>query len=171
LIKYGDITPNPLDFVELEIKSIGERKLRTEVKVDGPPMEYKIQVSLYAHKLNKLGYNVKGVLFIFIPREDPRNMWPFWYRVGPKKAARIHDSIVNDYRMAKASVAARDFSGLTGSCQTAGDARNCPYRVNCFSPSALDFFTEKLVRFVESEGSGFGGVADIAERLPTMPLL
>lgn len=175
LIKFGNLTPGEMDFVLLEVKTIGVRKLHTEVKVDGPPMQYKIQVSLYTHKLIKRGYNIKGVLFIFIPREDPAKIWPFWYRVGPKKAALIHDSIVSDYRAAKACAAAKDFSDLTGSCQTDADALNCPYRVNCFSPKAIDFFVEKLRRFVKIKGSEIGDDLDaslrITERLPMMPAL
>lgn len=175
LIKFGNLTPEEMDFVLLEIKTIGERKLRTEVKVDGPMMEYKIQVALYTHKLIKLGYNIKGVLFVFIPREDPQKIWPYWYRVGPKKAATIHDSIRADYIEAKASVLARDFSCLTGACQAEDDARNCPYRVNCFSPSALDFFTEKLERFVVLKRKGIGDdidpPRDIKKLLPMMPAL
>lgn len=174
LIKYGALTSGELDFVLLEVKTIGDRKLRTEVKVDGPPMEYKIQVSLYTHKLIERGYNIKGVLFLFIPREDPQKIWPYWYHVGPKKAARIHDSIFSDYMKAKTCGEAKNFNGLSGSCQTVSDARNCPYRVNCFSPKALDFFAEKLVRFVEIKGEQPGDIEralNVSDLLPMMPTL
>lgn len=152
LIKLGLFTPDDLDFVLLEIKTVGAKKIAV-FKTDGPPITYRLQATSYIHKLNEMGFNVKGVLFLFIPREGPMKAWTDFRKTSPKKAKRIHDSIIRDYDKACDAIETGDFSGLSGTCVTEEDAIYCPYRANCFSPVVADLFQKKHDLFYENQGS------------------
>lgn len=145
LIKLGALTPGVKDFVLLELKTSSRDKIKKELSVHGIPFSYKLQAAIYTHKLIQRGYNIVGTLFIFIPRDMPRGMWPYWFK-APRPAV-VHNSLVAAFRAAEQALADGDYSGLSGACASQDDARDCPYRVNCFSPVASTLFAGKAQRF------------------------
>jgi len=145
LIKFGEMTPNDNDFVLLELKTSSTKKIDTEIKPNGPPMSYKIQATIYAHKLKKRGFNIVGVLFIFIPRDIPRGMYPVWFK--PSRPTAVHESLIAAHTATLEALKTGDFSTLSGTCVDPSDARDCPYRVNCFSPVSGDLLTNKCKQF------------------------
>ncbi len=146
LIKLGKITPEEMDFILLEIKTASLKRIE-EFKQNGIPFPYKLQGTIYTKKLRDRGYNVLGVMFLFIPRDNPRNMWPFMFK--PKNVDTIHDNLVEDHDTAKKAIGTNDYSALSPACATLEDAGDCPYRVNCFSPSAQKIFIDKHLRYTE----------------------
>ena len=167
LVKLGGITPADLDFALLEIKTAGKARMQEFLR-DGPPLSYKLQAIIYCHKLNAMGFNVRGVLFLFIPRDDPQGMQPIWYPIGPKKAANIHASIIDGYEAVKKALSHGGFEGISGACVEENDAYNCPYRVVCFSPDARSMFQDKFRKYT-TKLLDTEGIAPVETTLPLMP--
>jgi hypothetical protein len=144
LLKMRDLTPEPNDYVVLEVKTTSEKKLDEVVKVEGPPLNYMLQATNYAYRFKQRGLNIVAVMFLFIPRESPRRMHPLW--VHPRRVARINQQIVDDHNAAIGALDTGDCSGLRGICATPADGQDCPYHVSCFSPIADTLFDDKAKR-------------------------
>lgn len=141
LIKLGDLTPGEKDFAVLEVKTTSERRLNEVIKPQGPPLNYRLQATNYTHRLQQLGFNLVGVMFLFVPRDSPNKMHAIW--VHPKRVKQINDAMVREYDATVEALDTGDFSALSGTCAEPADGEGCPYRPNCFSPSAKALFIEK----------------------------
>jgi hypothetical protein len=150
LIKLGELTPGEKDFAVLEVKTTSERRLDQVIKPQGPPLNYRLQATNYTYRLQQLGYNLVGVMFLFVPRDSPRKMHAIW--VHPKRVTAINQAMLKEYEATVAALDSGDFSKLSGTCSKPEDGEGCPYRPNCFSPSAAKLFRDKARTFLpESE--------------------
>lgn len=148
LIKLGELTPEDDDFAVLEIKSAGEKAI-ARFKEQGLPYSYEMQASEYTFRLRELGYNIVGVMFLIIPRDNPRGMLAMW--VQPKRVKTVHASIVRDHEACVATLETGDFSEIKPQCAKPADANGCPYEANCFAPISGKLFIEKADRFYGDE--------------------
>lgn len=148
LLKLWDLTPEINDFILLEIKTTMRSKL-PEIRAGNFAFNYRIQATVYAHKLRAMGYNVRDVLFLFIPRDYPRDMTPVWFK--PARAKMVHENAIQEYEAVLGALKSRDFSNITGICGCIDDARDCPYRVSCFSPVAHELWLDKFIRFYDTD--------------------
>ena len=147
LIKLGELTPNENDFAVLEVKTTSERRLEKVIKVHGLPLNYRLQATNYTYRLQQLGYNLIGVMFLFVPRDSPYKMQALW--VHPKRVAAINKGMQAEYEQTLAALKSGDFSGLSGTCADPEDGEGCPYRPNCFSPSAEVIFQDKAANYYQ----------------------
>lgn len=149
LIKLGQLTPNEHDFAVLEVKTTSQRRLEQVIKKEGMPLNYRLQATNYTYRLRQLGYNLVGVMFLFVPRDSPRAMQALW--IHPKRVNAINEGMRTEYEKTLEALKNGDFSQLSGTCATPADGESCPYRPNCFSPSAEVIFKEKADNYYHSD--------------------
>jgi len=157
LIKLPGMTPGDRDFVLLEVKTTQRNKIQA-IQSGDFAFNYKLQVSIYADKLRARGYNIVDCLFVFVPRDYPRDMATVWFYPATARSSTIHQNMMQEYEATLKAIKDEDFAGISGICGNLEDARKCPYRVSCFSPKAREIFADKYQRcFQTHEPLGSSG--------------
>jgi hypothetical protein len=146
LVKLGELTPGDKDFAVLEVKTTSERRLEQVIKPQGPPLNYRLQATNYTYRLQQLGYRIVGVMFLFVPRDSPNKMHAIW--THPKRVNPINEAMLREYEATIQALDTGDFSQNSGTCASPDDGESCPYRPNCFSPSAANLFRDKAQAFL-----------------------
>lgn len=136
------------EFDLLEIKTTSDAKVDSITAKRGIRTEYHLQVAAYVTLLRQMGYKIKRVLFLYVPRNNPRNIKPVWWNKAGR-ASTMFTSEVTEYLNAKSALVTEDYSELTGICQT--NDTDCVYSVFCFAHKPSDMFTEQYERSRETK--------------------
>ena len=130
------------EFLVLEGKTTQTNKLNDLKAPGGLSRAYMLQGVVYAHLLAEMGYKIKGVLYLFVPRDKPKQVTPIWHGGIPKFAANTFANIMREYEETTVSLDTREYDRVTGSCRKIEDAAYCPFRSNCFNPAGRDLFVK-----------------------------
>lgn len=134
------------EFAIAEVKTTSTRKLADQKKPGGLSREYFMQGMVYAHLLREMGYKIRGVLYILVPRDAPHKTDYIWIDKQVRFASGTFHAMMQQFTDTQTAKQTLEYGGISGSCITIADAEYCPFKQNCFNPNGLDLFERMHIR-------------------------